>query len=285
MKKLLPLLALALCLMMLCSCKATVALDDIANQLRAANSESADADDPQADGAAEAASAADANSGDTAGETQPAEDDAIASSTDSGEDVPAALPDEEPASDLTALSLEELVTDADGAPGQLPRITASCSGAAYINDDIEGSFRYLVDDSSCTLYYDAYKNGDILSLVVAQNWANDCSYYTPYNLDLATGAYLSGEDLLARLGAESTVIGDAEIGVMTEEFEHLYGNLAEGENAGFYQEQYERTISTDNIELHRVWLAYGGALTFVARIYSLAGAEFYEYPMSTGLYY
>lgn len=288
MRKLLPLLALALCLLTLCSCRADVALDDIANQLRAANSDSADADAPQADGAAEAASAADAadaDSGETADETQPAEDAAIASSTDSGEEAPAALPDEEPAADLTALPLEELVTDADGAPGQLPRITASCSGAAYINDDIEGSFLYLVADPACTLYYDAYKNGDILSLVVAQNWADDRSYYTPYNLDLSTGAYLSGEDLLARLGAEATVVGDAEIGVMTEEFQHLYGDLAEGDGAPFYQEQYDRTTSTDNIELHRVWLGYGGELTFVARIFSLAGSEFYEYPMATGLYY
>lgn len=281
MKKTLALLALALCLLLLCSCKATSVLGNIADQLHEANTESAEA--PASDGGAAEASAADAVEA-PAGESEAVSDDNdIASSTDSGET--AELPDEPAPSDFAAMSAEELVVDADGAPGKLPRITIDCAGASYINDDIEGSFRYLVDDPMCSLYYTVYKNGDILSVVVAQTFEGNNSYYTPYNLDLTTGRYLTGEDLLSRLGADRTVISDTELAIMAEEYEHMYGGLSEGDGAEFYAEQYARTTAPENAELNRVWLAFGGELTFVARIYSMAGAEFYEYPMSTGLYF
>lgn len=278
MKKLISALTLTLCLLMLSACKATDTLSDIASQLHEANDAAQTDTSPVLDG--DTASDSDAE------EVSEPEPDAPASATDSVEEVPAELPIEElPDADLAALSLEELVTDAEGTDGQLPRITANCAGAAYINDDIEGSFRHLLDEEYCSVYYDAAKNGRILSIVIAENYDGDCSYYTPYNLDLTTGQYLTGAELLSLLNADAAVIGDTEIAIMAEEFEHMFGTEPSEDMADFYQEQYERTISPDNAELDRVWLGYGGELYFTARIYSLAGAEFYEYPMSTGLYF
>lgn len=278
MKKLISALTLTLCLLMLSACKATDTLSDIASQLHEANDAAQTDTSPVLDGGTASDSDAEEVS-----EPEPA---APASATDSGEEVPAELPIEElPDADLAALSLEELVTDAEGTDGQLPRITANCAGAAYINDDIEGSFRHLLDEEYCSVYYDAAKNGRILSIVVAENYDGDSSYYTPYNLDLTTGQYLTGAELLSLLNADAAVIGDTEIAIMAEEFEHMFGTEPGEDMADFYQEQYERTISPDNAELDRVWLGYGGELYFTARIYSLAGAEFYEYPMSTGLYF
>lgn len=278
MKKLISALTLTMCLLMLSACKATDTLSDIASQLHEANDAAQTDTSPVLDG--DTASDSDAEE---VSEPEPA---APASATDSGEEVPAELPIEElPDADLAALSLEELVTDAEGTDGQLPRITANCAGAAYINDDIEGSFRHLLDEEYCSVYYDAAKNGRILSIVVAENYDGDSSYYTPYNLDLTTGQYLTGAELLSLLNADTAVIGDTEIAIMAEEFEHMFGTEPGEDMADFYQEQYERTISPDNAELDRVWLGYGGELYFTARIYSLAGAEFYEYPMSTGLYF
>lgn len=280
MKKLISALTLTLCLLLLSACKATDTLSDIASQLHEANDTAQTDTSPVLDGGT--ASDSDAE------EVPEPEAAAPASATDSdsAEEVPAELPIEEmPDADLAALSLEELVTDAEGTDGQLPRITANCAGAAYINDDIEGSFRHLLDEEYCSVYYDAAKNGRILSIVIAENYDGDCSYYTPYNLDLTTGQYLTGAELLSLLNADAAVISDTEIAVMAEEFEHMFGTEPGEGMADFYQEQYERTISPDNAELDRVWLGYGGELYFTARIYSLAGAEFYEYPMSTGLYF
>ena len=72
---------------------------------------------------------------------------------------------------------------------------------------------------------------------------------------------------------------------MGEEFEYQYGAESLGENADFYNEQYAMTVSPDNAEYNRLWLDGEGELNFVAKIYSLAGAEFYEYPMGTGYYF
>lgn len=294
MKKLISILALALALLTLPACRVNVVLSDIAQQLHEANANNDSGDAPVIDGAApeEQASAADAyetqaESSQSAG----AGEDAPASPTDSADEIdPQELPEQiledVPApADLTALSLEELVADADGAAGQLPKILPDCPGGSWINDDIQGTFGYLVDSGYCTLWYDAYKTGRVLSLLIAENYDGDSSYYTPYSLDLATGQRLTGPELLALLGAEQTVLGDTELALMAEEFEVMYGGQSEGESADFYREQYERTVSTDNAEFDRVWLGYGGELYFVARIYSLAGAEFYEYPMATGLYF
>ncbi|MGM9614535.1 MAG: hypothetical protein ACI3W7_03260 [Oscillospiraceae bacterium] len=281
MKKRMAAFTLALCLLTLSACKMTDTLGDIASQLHDANNPAQADSAPVADGGA-------ASDSDAEYVPEP-EEEVPASATDSAGEVselPAELPVEEiPDVDLTALTLEELVTDAEGTEGQLPRITANCAGAAYINDDIDGSFRHLLDDEYCSVYYDAAKNGRILSIVIAENYDGDCSYYTPYNLDLTTGQYLTGAELLALLNADASVIGDTEIAIMAEEFEHMFGTEPGEDMADFYQEQYERTISPENAELDRVWLGYGGELYFVATIYSLAGADFYQYPMSTGLYF
>ena len=285
MKKALTVIALLLCLCLLAGCGAQAVLHDIAEHLVNNRTEEAPADDAgtvEADGAAPAATASDAAE-------EPGEEtaDALpASESDVGEQVPQSqLPEEENPADFTALSAAECVTDADGAEGQLPRIVLDCPGADYINDDIEGTFRYLVGADYCTLYYTVSKNGPILSLMIAQLYDGDASYYNPYMLDLSTGEVLRGAELLSRMGLSEGEVSDAELRIMGEEFEYQYGAESQGENAEYYQEQYDCTVSPANAELDRVWLDDDGELNFVAKIYSLAGAEFYEYPMGTGYYF
>ena len=309
MKKLVFLAAALLCLLLLAACHPIEVLDDVAQhvtnaaeQVTSAVEQVTDAvEQAVADGRAETTSGtdtADAENPDHYSRPEeeyeiddeayePDEDreeEAPASDTDA--DTPAepqsALPVEEVSADFTALSLEECVTDAEGAEDQLPHIILDCEGAEAINDDIEGSFRYLVDEDYCTLYYDCHKNGRVLSILIAQLYDGDASYYTPYNLDLLTGQQLSGSELLELLGADREAVTEAELSVMAREFEYRYGSASEGDSAAFYQEQYDRTVTEDNVDTGRLWLD-GGSLKFVAKIYALAGAEFYEYPMDTGL--
>ena len=277
MKKILTVIALLLCLGLLAGCGAEAVLHDIAEHLVNDRADEAPADGagtPATDGAG--ATASDAEEG----------SEAPASGSDAGDQVPQSqLPEEGSPVDFTSLSVAECVTDADGAEGQLPRIVLDCPGADYINDDIEGTFRYLVGADYCTLYYTASKNGPILSLMIAQLYDGEASYYNPYMLDLSTGERLTGSELLDRMGLDAGDVADAELRIMGEEFEYQYGAESQGENADFYQEQYAFTTSPDNAELNRVWLDDEGELNFVAKIYSLAGAEFCEYPMGTGYYY
>ena len=281
MKTIVKLLALLLCLGLLAGCGAQEVLHDISEHL--ANSQTGDAlpDESEllpADGADQTATDSDAEEGPAA--------EAPASESDAGEQIPQSqLPEEGSPVDPAALSLAECVTDADDAGGQLPRIAIDCPGADYINDDIEGTFRYLVDSDYCTLYYTASKNGPILSVMIAQLYDGDASYYNPYMLDLSTGETLSGAELLSVLGLSSDELAETELRIMGEEFEYEFGSEDLSGDPDFYREQYGRTVSPDNAELDRLWLDDEGELNFVAKIYSLAGAEFYEYPMTTGYFY
>lgn len=281
MKKILTVIALLLCLGLLAGCGAQAVLHDIAEHLvnnRTDESQPYATEPPAADGAGPAATASDA-----------AEEPAVeepASESDAGEQIPQSqLPEEGSPVDFTSLSLAECVADADGAEGQLPRIVLDCPGAEYINDDIEGTFRYLVGADYCTLYYTASKNGPILSVMIAQLYDGDASYYNPYMLDLSTGEVMDGAELLSLLGLSADELAETELRIMGDEFEYEFGAEELSEAPDFYREQYANTVSTDNVELDRIWLDDEGELNFVAKIYSLAGAEFYEYPMTTGYYY
>ena len=277
LKKIPLVLVLAFCLCLLIGCEALDVLHDVAEQLGSAVTDTTDSSPAEDESAAEAEPAV---------EDEPTLDSyaepASASDITGGDEPEPQEAHEAQDTDFTALSLEECVTDADGAAGQLPRIVLACPGADSINEDIEGTFRYLVDADYCTLYYTASKNGRVLSVMIAQLFDGDSSYYTPYLLDLSTGERMSGRDLLDRMGLSAEDVSAAELAIMGQEFEYQYGAESLGENADFYEEQYERTVSEDNAELSRLWLGDGGELNFVARIFSMAGAEFYEYPMGTG---
>lgn len=283
MKKIFTVIALLLCLALLAGCGAQAFLHDVAEHL--VNNKAEDTPPPAAEPAADGEAPAPATASD-ADDSDGADDVLPASESDVGETVPQSLlPEEDNPVDFSSLSVAECVTDADGAEGQLPRIVLDCPGADYINEDIEGTFRYLVGEDYCTLYYTASKNGPILSVMIAQLYDGDASYYTPYLLDLTNGQAIGGADLLSYMGLHADELADAELRIMGEEFEYQYGAQSQGDLADYYQEQYDMTVSPDNAELDRLWLDDEGELNFVAKIYSLAGAEFYEYPMGTGYYF
>ena len=133
------------------------------------------------------------------------------------------------------------------------------------------------------LHYEYAKGaGRVLSVVMVKK-IDDWLEYTPFDLDLATGERLSGAELLALLDVDSAELAQLEQSVMGEEFTHQFGRVQDQTDEEFYNGQYERTTSPDNVELEKLWFAADGQLLFAGRIYGLAGAEYYEYPLSTGL--
>ena len=284
MKKLWILIAMLLMLALLASCSVMETLHDVAEQLTE--------DKPTEDGApvSDPVSnpAEDGGQDDwTDDDSGPEEEDYPSSQTDAGPVEPDIVPEEPSDTDFTALSASECVADIEDVPnGRLPRITISCAGASDINDDIDGRFGYLIGEDYCRLNYEAYKaaEGRYLSVLVVQEYDNDCRYYTPYVLDVVTGEQISGGTLLAQLNVSPADLAAEELEIMEREFEYAYAS-ASSDDDGFYEEQRARTASEDNADTERIWLGDGGQLMFVAKIYSLAGAEFYEYPMSSGYSY
>ena len=296
--KLLILAALVLSLIVLAGCSAEQVLQNIGSQLQSDHEEEAAAT-PVPPAATPVPDAAPASAAPAATEVPvevpaamtatPSDAGAAPSGTATPSDAqttpaPQTIPTEPASTDFTKLSAAACVEDIGKEPGQLPRIVLDCPGAASINEDIEGTFGYLLEGDYCSLYYNVAKGADrILSVLIVQQYDSGDAYYTPYNLDLSTGERVDGDKLLSILGIDGHILADDELSIMGGEFELNYGGQKDGELAAIYEEQYNRTVAPENADLNRLWFYDSHSLYFVAKIYSLAGAEFYEYPMDTGL--
>ena len=227
---------------------------------------------------------------------EPAADPASGSDAEPAQTDPEALPETEasasdipgepdPDTDFTALSLEEIVTGAMEEPEVLPRIALDCPGAQAINGDIAARFSRDASDPEYNVYYEASRTGDVVSiLLVDRTPMNDVVLYGVYNLDLATGLALTGQELLEQLDLTEEYVAAAEVEAMGSLFTEMYFQY--GEQMGdFYQQMYDRTTDPENADTSRVWIGPDGQLRFIGRIYALAGAEYYEYPISLGLYF
>lgn len=242
---------------------------------------------------------AEENGGDeaSAGETDPpqteasasdAEDASPASDTDAvsggDEQTEEAPPEsvEEVAFDYTALTADDCVEDAWPEEGVLPHITLDCQGAEDINAAIDEAFAAFADDPMCIVYYQYFKNEQVLSILMVLDYQTDYKIYTPYNLDLSTGQEMTPEELMDLFGVTQEEMSALELELLGQEFEYQYGGLKDSDEA-FYQQQYELTIASENADTDRLWIGGDGQLYFVGRIYAMAGADSYEYIMGSGL--
>lgn len=269
MRRYIPILALALCVCLLAACGVEDALTDIRRQIEGSGAAvTPDPEDPMAPQNAP---------------EDPAygEGAAIGDGTISTEDVPA--PADLP--DFTALTVDECVEAPQPGEHALPRITLDCPGAEEINAAIDSAFSSVAEDPLCDLRYEAAKGagGRILSVVMIQGGPNDWTEYTPYNLDLLSGQALTGPELLALLGQDENELRNLQQALLGDEFTRQFGTGEGIADAAFFQGQRDRTTSPDNTQTDRIWFGGDGTLCFAGRIYGLAGAEYYEYPLSTGL--
>ncbi len=124
------------------------------------------------------------------------------------------------------------------------------------------------------IYYEAYLNDGILTVLVHIDTQYDYNTYLLYSFDTATGEDLDNDDMAVILGCDEAAL-DARIrNCMVDCFETLYSDVRENA-ADFYDEQLARTCSEDNIDDAEVYLGEDGEPYVLARIYSLAGAEDY----------
>ena len=199
-----------------------------------------------------------------------------------GDYVSPGLPDEPDAQPIESglPSVLDVVTGSS----DLTALAAQYEGAGAILADIQQRFSYLADDSYTTATYECYVNNNIFSLVITEDLHTDSVYYTPYNLDLDTGAWLDGAGLLKALGLDEDDVAAAELAALEAAFDDVYADLdADAMGFGdFLAEQRARTISEENVDFEHMWLDADGHLVFAGKIYSIAGAERYEHILDTG---
>ena len=207
-------------------------------------------------------------------------------------DVPAA---EAPASDAPAqaggiadygsLTVADCVEDGWTYPNVIPHIKLDCPGAESINAAIQGTFVELAEDPMFEVHYEcAIGVGRYLSVLMVEK-INDSLFHTAYNLDLSTGEQITGTELLALLGQDEGALKSKELELMGEEFTRQYGSLIGQMDQNFYDAQYARTTAIGNADTENLWFGTDGQLYFAGKLYSMAGAEYYEYPIPTGLFF
>ena len=171
----------------------------------------------------------------------------------------------------------------------IPAFNVDSADAAILNDEIASDCGVYVQEmldneekkaslSAYSLDYEAWLNGEIASiLVTAKRAESDIVEYHTYNLNVATGARATGADLIAVLGLDEDGFTAAAQQAASDKFEALYSGM---EGDAFYKEQYDKTMSADAFGLTMpMYLDGSGRLCVVARIYALAGAAYYDYPL------
>lgn len=182
-----------------------------------------------------------------------------------------------------SLTADVCVQDAWNVPGVIPRIVLDCPGADSLNDIIYEQFRANAEDPLWSVHYECEIGAHRFLSILMVKQSADTRYHTAYNLDMATGHALTGEELLAALGQDAGTVKNLEVEVMAEEFTHQYGMMQGQIDEDLYSQQYAKTTAIDNAELDNLWFGANNELYFVGKIYPLAGASYYEYPLATGL--
>lgn len=122
--------------------------------------------------------------------------------------------------------------------------------------------------------YEAYLNGDILSVLIYEETIYDYTSYAVYNLNVSTGNRLDTQALLEELGVSWDNYAESTEQILQDIYVDKYGEGAEFDPE-FYQQQLEKTISDENVKAVQLFLGENGTVLAAADIYSIAGAEKY----------
>lgn len=136
--------------------------------------------------------------------------------------------------------------------------------------------------SSEEISYDWVVNGDILSLVVENRKLPDygagTEYYV-YNISISDGTVLSTESVVAAAGfSMEEYYKQAELVLGSHYWsgwELSNGNFENSDFVSWFNDALQKTISQDNVNQSFPYMNEQGQLCIVAKIYSLAGAEYY----------
>ena len=164
----------------------------------------------------------------------------------------------------------------------VPRFDLTGSAAETVNANIADMLSPLVDESVdlmrggyslsiVSIGYDAYLNGDLLSLVARVNYDADYTDYYVWNMNVSTGAVAEEDELFAYtgMGADGTPLLSVVSGCVGAHCAALYRDLTQR----FAREQYDKTLSLDNLSAARYYLDADGVMQVIVKVYQLAGAE------------
>lgn len=203
-----------------------------------------------------------------------------------------ALPEKAPVEDVVSSYWEETLEWVD-KPGNVCRLPIAIPQIYPFSEDAIRCEKEIFDvlfpiaeetlanmeeelsQSWARIGYEAFVNGDVLSLLIVKETVYDLTEYHVYNLDLSTGKQLTREGLLEKLAVSEADFKAAAETAVEKTFVNRYGEKEKSYDQDFYQEQLDRSLSKENLEKTEIYLDAEGKAVLVADIYAMAGATSY----------
>lgn len=164
----------------------------------------------------------------------------------------------------------------------------SDTGAETLNQQIESFCQPYVEEITAaadgsyapavlSISYQTGSCGSIRSVLVTVACDGDVNVYKTFNYNAALGAEASGSEILEAACIDEDTLITQTMSASAEKFIGLYGSISDGD---FYDSQLAMTLSPDAYGKHMpLYFDDAGQLCFVARVYSMAGAAYYDYPL------
>ncbi|MBR6549190.1 MAG: hypothetical protein IKT68_06565 [Clostridia bacterium] len=189
-----------------------------------------------------------------------------------------------PQSALYEPDLDNLVTDAvyelvkDSYNGgwseyHIPKINLPNDLAENVNREMLAEGEKTLPDSGLERYdyFWQYANR-VVSVLVRKCYPNDCDYYKVYNVSVDTGMRLTNDDLRQMYGLTEQQLTDLLIQKAGQRFIEYYSSFP---HTADYVDQYNKTITAENVAGSMLFINQSGDLCSVTCIYSMAGANTY----------
>ncbi len=165
-------------------------------------------------------------------------------------------------------------TDADALNGE---IEAFCQ--PYV-DEIKNAADNGWSPTILGIRYQTGACGSIRSILIEVMMDADVNIYAVFNYNSALGEKATGSHILEAACIDEKTLVSRTLTVAAEKFIGLYGSVSDSD---FYDSQLAMTLSPDAYGKHMpLFFDEAGDLWFVGRVYSLAGAAYYDYPMPVG---
>lgn len=172
----------------------------------------------------------------------------------------------------------------------IPKVNLPGENIKTVNEELYSTLKNTVDESvQCANEYGyhmgygiSYRwsvNEDIVSIVVLNNLTPEYGgdEYMVYNVSVSTGEIVSKEDVIRAGGMTQSEYNEKANADIKKEFKRYSGfdNITDAQFRNFAQEQLQKTLKQDNIDLAKPYLNENGDLCIVYRYYAVAGGEYY----------
>jgi len=174
----------------------------------------------------------------------------------------------------------------------VPAFNLDSADASDMNEEIEAICAPIIaemqeaEETGFSLMYnsvsyEAYQNGDIVSLLLIMNTDIEVVEYHVFNLNVVTGERASGAEMVNVSGLTEDAFVEAAMAATEAKFMELYDGMQE--DVDNFDEQLAKTMSADVFSLSApMYLNGEGKLCIIARIYALAGASYYDHILELG---